>query len=63
MTFWLVYYVPMSEGRDPWATWPPEGYVLTVATLVLLGLGWMGLGITLATEAETKIAQPPPASA
>jgi hypothetical protein len=63
MTFWLVYYVPMSQGRNPWYTWPPEGYVLNVAALVLLGLGWMGLGIMLATEAEAQIAPPPPASA
>ena len=63
MTFWLVYYVPMSQGRNPWDTWPPEGYVLNVAALVLLGLGWIALGTMLATEAEATIAQPPPASA
>jgi hypothetical protein len=59
---WLVYYLPMSQGRDPWATWPPEGYGLSVAALVLLGLGWMGLGITLATEVEAQVVQTPPAS-
>ena len=65
MTTWLVYYVPMSEGRDPWATWPPQGYVLTVTTLVLLGLGWIALGAMLATEGDSQIpvAQPPPNSA
>ena len=63
ITFWLVYYVPLSQGRSPWVQWPPEGYFLNVAALVLLGLGWMGLGITLANEAEAKAAQPPPASA
>jgi len=30
---------------------------------VLLGLGWIGLGTMLATEAEAQVAQPPPASA
>ena len=63
MTFWLVYYVPLSQGRNPWDTWPPDGYVLSVAALVLLGLGWIALGTMLATEAEATIAQPPPASA
>lgn len=63
MTFWLVYYVPMSQGRNPWVQWPPEGYFLNVAALVLLGLGWMGMGITLANDAEAKAAQPPPTSA
>ena len=62
ITFWLVYYVPLSQGRNPWDTWPPEGYGLSVAALVLLGLSWMGLGITLATEADVQVA-PPPASA
>ena len=65
MTFWLVYYVPMSEGRDPWTTWPPEGYGLTVATLVLLGLGWIVLGAMLAAEGDAQIpvVQPPSSSA
>ena len=62
ITFWLVYYVPLSQGRNPWDTWPPEGYGLSVAALVLLGLSWMGLGITLAPEADAQLV-PPPASA
>jgi len=61
---WFFYYVPMSQGQNPFHPWPPEGYTLTVAGFVLLGLGWMGLGTMLATEAEAKVAQtPPPASA
>jgi hypothetical protein len=60
---WLFFYVPMSQGRNPFDPWPPEGYSLHVAVLVSLGLGWMGLGTMLATEAESKVAQPPPASA
>ena len=65
MTFWQVYYVPMSEGRDPWATWPPEGYGLTVATLVSLGLSWIVLGAMLAVEGDAQIpvVQPPSSSA
>ena len=63
ITGWLVYYVPLSQGRNPWNPWNPGDYVVPFAVIVLLGLGWMGLGTMLATEAETKIAQPPPASA
>ena len=61
ITFWLVYYVPLSQGRNPWVQWPPEGYALNVAALVMLGLGWMGLGAMLATEGDAQIpvAQPP----
>lgn len=62
MTFWVVYYVPISQGRNPWVPWYGV-YVPSLVVLVLLGLGWMGLGIMLATEAESGIAQPPPASA
>jgi len=61
--FWFIYYVPMSQGRNPFDPWPPQGYIFNVAVLVLLGLGWMGLGTMLATEAEAQIAQPPSASA
>jgi hypothetical protein len=60
---WLIYYVPLSQGRNPWNPWNPGDYVIPFAVFVLLGIGWMGLGITLATEAETKVTQTPPASA
>ena len=60
---WLIYYVPLSQGRNPWNPWNPGDYVVVFVGFVILGLGWMGLGITLATEAEARIAQPPPASA
>ena len=60
---WLIFYVPLSQGRNPWDPWNPGMYVPLFVVFVLLGLGWMGLGITLATEAEARIAQPPPASA
>ena len=63
MTIWLVHYVPLSQGRVPWDPWNFGFYVLYPTVLVLLGIGWMGLGFMLATEAETKIAQSPPASA
>ena len=63
ITGWLLFYVPLSQGRNPWDPWSPGDYVVFFVVSVLLGLGWIGLGITLATEAETKIAQPPPASA
>ncbi len=60
---WLIYYVPLSQGRNPWNPWNPGDYVIPFAVFVLLGLGWMGLGTMLATEAEAQVAQPPPASA
>jgi hypothetical protein len=62
MLLWLVYYVPMSQGRNPFDPWPPQGYIFHVAVLVSLGLGWMSLGLKLADEA-VQITQPPPASA
>jgi len=40
----------------------PAVYV-TVSLGVLLGLGWMGLGIMLATDGGAKVTQPSPASA
>ena len=60
---WLIYYVPLSQGRNPWNPWNPGDYVVPFAVFVLLGLGWMGLGTMLATEADAKIAPTPPASA
>jgi hypothetical protein len=63
ITIVLLAYEPLSQGRNFFDPWPPQGYALIAAEFVLLGLGWMGLGITLATEAEAKVAQPPPASA
>ncbi len=60
---WLIYYVPLSQGRNPWNPWNPGDYVIPFAVFVLLGIGWMGLGITLATDADAQVAQPPPASA
>ena len=60
LTIWLVGIVPLSQGRLPWDTWNFGFYVLYPAVHVLLGLGWMGLGILLAIEADTKVAQPPP---
>ena len=63
LTIWLVGTVPLSQGRLPWDTWNFGFYVLYPAVHVLLGLGWIGLGTMLATEADAKVAQPPPASA
>ena len=34
MTVWLVYYLPLSQGRDPWAVWSLiGGYVIYPAQL------------------------------
>ena len=65
ITGWLIYYVPLSQGRNPWNPWNPGDYVVPFVVTVLLGLGWIGLGTMLATEADAQIpvAQPPPDSA
>jgi len=64
LTIWLVAYVPLSQGRIPW---DPSNYykfdLLFPAVNLLVGIGWMGLGVMLAIEAEAQVAQPPPASA
>lgn len=70
MVFWLVYYLPMSQGRDPWALWSliggymvkPADDVLIVIH-VLVGLGWIGLGTMLVTQANAQVVPPAPASA
>ncbi len=61
MTIWLVFYLPLSQGRLPWDPW--NFGLLYPAVYLLLGLGWMGLGIMLTIEADTKVVPPPPASA
>jgi hypothetical protein len=63
LTIWLVSIVPLSQGRLPWDTWNFGFYVLYPAVNVLLGLGWMALGLMLTTEADPQVTQSPPASA
>ena len=58
ITGWLVFYVPLSQGRNPWNPWPPDLYVLPVVEFVLIGLGWMGVGSMLAIEAEAQVSTP-----
>ena len=58
----LLAYEPLSQGRNFFDPWPPQGYALIATEFVLLGLGWIGLGTMLATEAEAQVA-PPEASA
>jgi hypothetical protein len=59
----LAYYVPLSQGRNPWHPWNPGVYMPPLVLFVLLGLGWMGLGFMLAIEAEVKVVPSPPSSA
>jgi len=63
ITGWLIFYVPLSQGQNPWNPWNPGDYVVPFGVCVLLGLGWMVMGIMLATEAEAKIAPTTSASA
>ena len=62
MAIWLVFYVPLSQGRNPWNPWNLLAYVLPFSVFVLLGLCWIGLGIALMSAVDDKVAQPPPAS-
>ena len=70
ITIWLVYYLPQSQGLDPWKQWyliggdaVYIGQVLWRPLTILLGIGWIGLGILLAAEANPQVAQTPKASA
>jgi len=58
--FWLVVSVPLSQAQFPWES---RTFLLYPAVLWLLGLSWIGLGIMLMAEANTPVAQHPPASA
>lgn len=55
IAFWLIYYVPLSQGRNPWHPWNPAAYLPFFVLSGLVGLGWMGLGFTLVTEANAEI--------
>ena len=61
MILWFVYYLPLSQGQNPWNPWDftdvAAGFVY-----IPLGVGWIMLGSTLATEADAQLT-PPPASA
>jgi len=59
ITFWLAYYIPLSQERVPWVSFTFGQFVHIVVAL-LLGLGWMGLGIRLTADADTQITQLPP---
>ena len=60
ITIWLLIQIPLSHGEKP--AWP-GAYQPVFAEFVLLGFGWLIQGSGLASEAETKVVQPPPASA
>ena len=61
----LLAYEPLSQGRNIFEPWPPEGYAPILVVFALLGFGWIGLGAMLASEgnAQIPVAQPPSASA
>jgi hypothetical protein len=55
---WFVYYLPLSQGQNPWNPWDftdvAAGFVY-----IPLGIGWIMLGSTLATEADPQVTQFP----
>jgi hypothetical protein len=59
---WFVYYLPLSQGQNPWNPWDFSD-VAAGLVYIPLGVGWMMLGSTLATEADPQVTQSPPASA
>jgi len=66
ISFWLIFYIPLNHGQNPWKPWNlgNHGLVVVFTLMVLIGIGWMGLGVTLAAEgdAQLPVAQPPSAS-
>ena len=56
----LTLYVPLSQGDNPFDPWNPGMLFLG---FMLWGTGWLVLGTMLASEADAKVAQSPPASA
>lgn len=65
ISIWLIFYMPLSRGQNPFDPWTPTAYVPVFALFVLIGLGWIGLHTTLAAEGDARIpfAQNPSASA
>ena len=61
ITIWLLIEIPLSHG-EKLAAWPGP-FLPVFVELALLGLGWIIQGSMLASDAEAKVVQPPPASA
>jgi len=61
ITIWLLIEIPLSHG-EKLAAWPGP-FLPVFVEIALLGLGWIIQGSMLASDAEAKVAQPPPASA
>jgi hypothetical protein len=55
-SMWRAYYVPMSQGQDPWSQLNVGMLWFPSVVSGLLGICWMGLGIMLASEANAQIA-------
>jgi len=55
-SMWLAYYVPMSQGQDPWSRYYND--ILWFPSLIwgLAGVGWIALGIMLAKDANAQSA-------
>ena len=60
ITIWLLIEIPLSHGEKP--AWP-GAYLPELVEFGLLGLGWIIQGSMLASDAEAKVVQHPPASA
>jgi len=57
-SMWLAYYLPMSQGHDPWSQYYDDILWFPSIVWVLAGVCWMALGIMLEREAKVQIATP-----
>jgi len=57
-SMWLAFYVPMSQGHDPWSRYYNGMLWFPSVVWGLVGVCWIGLGIMLMKDANAQIAPP-----